>query len=234
MTGSGEHCYRLFESFDAELSSSWIQYGVRGTGRIVTQPRGRVAHLEVGPKERDEVAKASIIHEFPRPMRVGDVLEVAASFRLPEIRGGRVSLIDIECKYCGLATQAGIRLFVNPDRTIFLERAKLGMRSSFPQKARLRLPVDEWFDVRWRTRFGQGDDGQCRVWIDETLVIEASGPNFPDRTVASLHGIDLIAEQYDRVEIGLTANSQPRPMTLEMDDIEFLLDYAEGCDAHPL
>jgi hypothetical protein len=221
----GDGRYDFFESFDQNLGPQWTEYGVRGTGEIAVLPRGRVLRLEAGAKRGDEVGKACIVHEFPRTLGLGDVLEVAASFRIPEIRGGRISLIDIECKYCGVPVQPGIRLFVNPDRSVYLERAKLGLESSFPQTSGPRVPRDEWFDVRWRTVFGQGRDGRVSLWIDGEPVIDTAGANFPDSRVARRFGVSLTAEQYDRVQMGLTANSQPQPATLEMDDIAIMIRH---------
>ncbi len=220
--------YDLFESFDGDPEDNWAVYMVRGRGELENEARGRVARVTAGAKVGDEVGKACLVHEFPRPFGVGDTLDIAASFNIPALSGGRISLIDIECKYCGVPTQPGIRLFVDPGRDLFLERGKLGLAQSFIQQRRPLVPVDRWFDVHWRVLFGKGEDGECHVWIDGKNVLSARGANFPDQQVADRFGITLTAMQYDRVQVGLTANSQPREVSIMMDDIELVGTFARG------
>lgn len=218
--------YRMFESFDADLNDRWTRYGVRGEGKFLTRSRGRVAQLTAGEKRGSEVGKACIIHEFPYVFSRGDSLDVAASLVVPPLSRGRISLIDIECKYCGVAAQPGIRLFVDTDRSIYLERGKLGIASSFRQTRGPWVPVDTWFDLRWSIQFSPEQDGTSDVWIDGNHVLSARGANFPDQRIARSHGISLLAEQYDRIQIGLTANSQPRPVSILLDDVEIVADFA--------
>jgi hypothetical protein len=213
-----------FESFDDDLGLEWRRYGVRGDGEVVTEARGRVARLGAGEMIADQVGKASIIYEFPQPLREGDLLDIAAAFKLPPLRGGRISLIDLECKYCGIETQPGFRLFMNEERAFYLERGKIGYGESFFQDRPPLAPVDTWFHIRWQTLFGR-DEGESRLWLDGALIAFARGANFPDFRVAQRLGAPLTAEQLDRVEIGITANSQPEPVVIYMDDIEIIASY---------
>jgi hypothetical protein len=214
-----EPAYRFRDRFEGALRPEWIPYGVRGDGHIARSGSGYALRMEAGGKIGEEVGKACIVHAFPTPLLPGDRLEVAALFRLPAIADGRISLIDIECKQCGVATQPGIRLFLDLDRRIYLERGKLGHSGSFWQDAGDGLPVDDWCELRWLVRFGHGSDGLCRIWLDGRPILEARGANFPDQAVADGFSVQLAAEQYDRVQIGITANSQPEPTALDLRDV---------------
>lgn len=216
---AGSPAYKFVDDFEGRIRAEWIPYGVRGEGGVAADPRGGVAFFHAGENIGGEVGKACLVHPFPTPLLTGDRLEIALSLYLPDLVQGRISLIDIECKNCGVPAQPGIRLFVDIDRRIYLERGKLGHQSSFWQYRQPFAPVDEWFDLRWATRFGVGDEGTCAVWIDDRLILEAAGANFPDQAIAERFDIDLAAEQYDRVQIGITANSQPRPTSIRLDDV---------------
>lgn len=218
--------YEMFESFDGDITDRWTLYGVRGEGAVINSPRGRVAWVKAGRREGEEVGKACIVHEFPIPLRAGDRLEVAASFVLPALSGGRISVMDVECKYCGHSFQPGIRLFLDIDRTFYVERGKLGHSGAVRQVRPPHAPLDAWCAVRWRIVLGQADDGAVDLWIDNTKVLSANGATMPDRNVARRHGLSLDAEQLDRIQVGLTANSQPHDTELLMDDIELVVDYA--------
>jgi len=163
-----------------------------------------------------EVGKACLVFPFATPSVEGDVCSVVAEFKIPQFSGGRISLLDLECKYCGYSEQPGIRLFLNSDGSVFLDRAKLGfLTSPFKQTSLPLFPFDTWTKLKVKVVMGKGSAGVAKVFINGSKVLEASGTTMPDQNVADEFGVTLTNEQYDRWQVGITANSCPTPVTLK-------------------
>ncbi len=118
-------------------------------------------------------------------------------------------------------TQPGIRIgFHDDDGGIVVERGKLGLalEKDFVNPDFV-MPRDEWVKIEWRLKVGLDDEGATQVLVNDQMVIDAHGTTYIDPDVAEEYEI-LLNEDYafDRVKLGITANSTAQDIDLYFDD----------------
>lgn len=131
---------------------------------------------------------------------------------------GDTFLIDWECETC-FATSPGIRLYVNPNGYVGIERAKFTLASIYPPEGPLRFPIpaDRWVLVEWEIALSTTTAGKNRVWVDGIKIIDQDGINLPSSALA-----DVITPpfEYNKFQVGLTANGGSSPVYAYMDDVQ--------------
>ena len=86
-----------------------------------------------------------------------------------------------------------------------------GKRSTGPQYSQTASPVpfprNQWVHVKLHLHLSSSGNGQVELWQDGMLILNKSGQNMPPNTF------------YDRIEVGQTANSTHRELTMYVDDV---------------
>jgi hypothetical protein len=73
---------------------------------------------------------------------------------------------------------------------------------------RVVFPVDQWVQVTWHV-YLHPDQGRVRIWQDDTIVVDETGPTLP-----------FAGMLYNSLEVGISAHSfGDQTATLFVDDI---------------
>lgn len=185
-----------------------IAQEVRGRVRVAPAPgqRGRALLAEAGPKTAGEVGKADVVARFAR-LAPGTRLRVAFDLYVPAGTPlNSLQLVDLECATCGERGNPGIRLYLRRGR-LRIDRSKIGIAKAWVRDDAPMLRPDTWHRIRWEVLLGT--QGATRVWLDGREVLAARGA-----TVAALP-----LEGVDRLQIGITANSNAVPARAWVDDV---------------
>lgn len=172
------------------------------------QRRGHAMLATTGPKRGGTVAKADLVAR-PAMMPAGTHLTVAFDIRIPTgSPRNSLQLVDIECATCGERGNPGVRLYLRHGR-LRVDRAKIGIKHAWTRDDAPALTPDRWHRISWQLRLDAGDRGTSRVLLDGREVLSSTGA-----TLAPLPRIGA-----DRIQIGITANSNPIPARAWFDDI---------------
>ncbi|WP_134497839.1 heparin lyase I family protein [Microvirga pakistanensis] len=196
---------------------------------IVSEPRRDGAgalRLHAVPSKSD-VSKCDIEKELPSINR-GQTVHISAWFLIPpgpELNN--LFLLDIECNQCwperSLISDKGpgvrIRL-TGPSGKPFVERRKIGL-SDMPNElgTSAPLPRGRWFKFEWRLVLSPDESGLTEIFVDEEPVFRGRGPNLPDPQIFRRYGVELRQVLYNRLQVGITANSSSNPIELFVDDV---------------
>ncbi len=157
------------------------------------------------------VPKAALIAR-PAKLPPGATARIAFSAMVP--RGAplnSIHLVDVECASCGEAGNPGIRLYLRHGR-MRIDRSKIGHRDAWTNDLAPQLRHGVWHRIELEVTAGFGDAGRVRARLDGKTVLEAVG----DTLVRPSNGASAGA---DRIQIGLTASSNPVPAELWIDDV---------------
>lgn len=201
---------------------------------IVSEPRrsgGGALRLHALPSGSD-VSKCDIVKELPS-ISQGQTVRISAWFLIPPgAELNNLFLIDIECNQCwperSLISDKGpgvrIRL-TGPSGTPFVERRKIGLADMTNELgAGMPLPRGQWFKLEWRLLLSPDANGLTEILIDDAPVFRGRGPNLPDPQIFRRYGIELRQVLYNRVQVGITANSSSNPIELFVDDVSMVVD----------
>ncbi len=197
------------------------QGGDLGIAPDPLDPSNRVGRFTAGPKRAGRVGKADLIHRFA-PIDRGARLRMSARFLIPDgAPRNSVILMDLECAGCGLKGNPGIRLYLRDGR-LRVDRSKIGIRGApFLPVIGTRVTPGQWHDLTWEVGLGDQASGWSRVTLDGEPVIDARGATVILQDIVSLYENTPVREAVDRFQVGVTANSNPVPATVFMDDIAF-------------
>lgn len=194
------------DDFERGLSAWTLAQQV--AGRVTTAPapdrHGRALRADAGPKAGGRVAKADVVARIA-PVGRGDRIRVAFDLRVPAgFPRDSLQLLDLECATCGEGGNPGIRLYLRRGR-LRIDRAKLGIRHAWVSNDAPALEADRWYRIIWDLTVSDRADGNARVTLDGRVVLSATG------VTARAH--------VDRVQIGITANSNAVPARAYFDDV---------------
>lgn len=185
----------------------------RGTVSCATMDGAPVYAFEAGPKT-DTVGKAALILPFDA-MGAGQRLSVEADLYLPaDTPANSILIFDAECKRCGIPGNPGLRVYFR-DGGLRVDRSKIGERHAWAMEAPPIVPHAQWVTVRWSLLLSDKDDGRSELALNGAPFLTNTGRTLPvggDRTAV------------DRMQVGLTANSNPDPATLYMRNIRLEFD----------
>lgn len=186
-----------------------IAQQIRGQVRAAPAPaRAGLALLaRAGPK-RNGVAKADVVARM-RPIGPGHRISVAFDLRIPAGTPlNSLQLVDLECATCGQGGNPGIRLYLRRGR-LRVDRSKIGIEHAWTRDDAPTLANDSWHRIVWQVRVAADDRGATRVLLDGREVLAATGA-----TAADLSRVAI-----DRVQIGITANSNSVPAVAWFDNV---------------
>jgi hypothetical protein len=122
-----------------------------------------------------------------------------------------IHLLDIECASCGEEGNPGIRLYLRRGR-LRVDRAKIGVPHAWTNDTAAQLRNGRWHRIEMDVTAGFGSAGGVRVRLDGNSVLEARG----DTILRPSNGATAGA---DRIQIGITANSNVVPAVAFFDDV---------------
>ncbi|MEH3048578.1 hypothetical protein [Sphingomonas adhaesiva] len=194
----------LADDFEHGLSRWSLAQQVDGSVATVSVAGGHALQADAGPKQGDRVAKADVVARIA-PVARGGRLHVAFDLRIPAgFPRDSLQLVDLECATCGEGGNPGIRLYLRRGR-LRIDRSKLGIAHAWTQDDAPVLAADRWYRIAWDLTVFDRDDGMTRVTLDGRPVLAATG------ITARAH--------VDRVQIGITANSNPVAARVLIDDV---------------
>lgn len=183
---------------------------INGRVRLVPAPArsGRALLATAGPKRGETVAKADLVARVAT-MPAGTQLSIAFDLRIPAASPrDSLQLVDVECAICGESGNPGIRLYLRRGR-LRIDRAKIGIRHAWTRDDAPVLAPDRWHRITWQLRLDPGEAGAARVLLDGREVLAARGATLADTPRIGA----------DRVQIGITANSNAVPAMAWFDNI---------------
>ncbi|MGH6612608.1 heparin lyase I family protein [Sphingomonas sp.] len=154
------------------------------------------------------VAKADIVFRSG-PMPVGTIITTAFDLYIPAATPiNSMQLLDLECATCGEEGNPGIRLYLRNGR-LRIDRSKIGIADAWVRDTAPVLTPNRWHRIVMTIRVGLEDSGTARVTLNGQEVLAAQGATI----------MPLPVRHIDRVQIGITANSNPVPVSLYFDNI---------------
>jgi len=204
------------DSFDRGLcvgrcaTSPWaIAQQIRGSVRAAPAPaRAGLALFAHAEPKADGVAKADVVARL-RPVGPGRRISVAFDLRIPAGTPlDSLQLVDLECATCGEGGNPGIRLYLRRGR-LRVDRSKIGIAHAWTRDDAPTLANDRWHHIEWQVGVAADDRGATCVSLDGREVLAARGA-----TAAALPRVAI-----DRVQIGITANSNAVPATAWFDNV---------------
>lgn len=194
----------LSDDFEHGLSRWSLTQQIDGQVATVPVPDGHALQADAGPKQGDRVAKADVVARIA-PVPRGGTIRVAFDLRIPAgFPRDSLQIVDLECATCGEGGNPGIRLYLRRGR-LRIDRSKLGIAHAWADDDAPVLAADRWYRVRWDLTASDRDTGSARVTLDGRPVLTATG------VTARTH--------IDRVQIGITANSNPFPARVLIDNV---------------
>jgi hypothetical protein len=173
--------------------------------------KGRVLRARTGPR-LTQVPKAALVAR-PAKIAPGSRLEVALDVMIPSGTPlNSIHLIDVECATCGADGNPGIRVYLRDGR-LRIDRAKIGEADAWTNENAPKLSAGAWHRIRAVVTPGRGRQGRAQVFLDGAVVLDATGSTIGQPGRGSSAGAD-------RVQIGVTANSNPRAVTAYFDNVE--------------
>ncbi len=202
----GDRGISFSDDFEGGIASRWVRQEKDGRLDVVPAPGrpGRALRARAAPK-RDAVTKAAVIARTA-PIRIGQRVTVRFDLYAPAGTPlNSLQLVDLECATCGEGGNPGIRLYLRRGR-LRIDRSKIGIAHAWTNDAAPQLTPARWHRVQLDVLVGAV--GTARVTLDGREVLAARGATL-------LPGADHI----DRVQIGITANSNAVPATLLIDNV---------------
>ena len=171
---------------------------------------GRALQARVDGRGGERVPKAALIAR-PAKIAPGNTVRVRFDLLVPEGAPlNSIHLVDLECARCGVPGNPGIRLYLRHGR-LRIDRSKIGVPDAWTNDAAPQLRPRRWHRVDLEVTAGYGDAGRAEVRLDGAVVLEGRGD-----TIGRARGESPGA---DRVQIGLTANSNPGPAIAYFDNV---------------
>lgn len=198
----------------AECGTWAASQQIRGTLDVVRDRFGGRALRARVEGRAGPVPKAALI---ARPAKIGPGDRVRVTFDLLVPDGtplNSIHLVDVECARCGLAGNPGIRLYLRHGR-LRIDRSKIGEAGAWTNDAAPQLRHRRWHRVELHVTAGYGSAGWAEVRLDGATVLRARGD-----TIVRARGE---APGADRVQIGLTASSNPGPATAYFDNVSIVV-----------
>lgn len=156
-----------------------------------------------------KVSKADIECDGLR-FKKGDHVWFSGWFWLPgDTDASQVFLWDLETSQ--LRNSPGRRLFLQDGESVASDLGKWWNAKAFRQPAAtsVKFPKDRWVFVKIHLMLSEGNDGHMQVWQDGVRVLDATGKTLPRAGTI-----------YDRMQVGVTANSRTnRTQTVYIDDV---------------
>ena len=160
------------------------------------------------------------------PISASDQKTVVVEFGFLIPDGGQLSSImiaDLESSSANVGTNPGVRINMQ-DGFLRVDRSKLGVEEPWYTQQTEPIQTGQWNDIEIRMVPGLGQDGVLEIYLNSELILRESGDNILSSEVMAQFGITEPDTQLDRVQVGLTANSNEVATSIAIRDLEISVD----------
>jgi hypothetical protein len=151
-----------------------------------------------------DVSKASLECELLY-LHKGDHFWFSGWFNIT--KGSPTGILDLESGY--LRDYPGLRILLSETLQPRVE-LKFANKPTYVANSSVKLPRNQWVQIRMHAYLTDGPDGRVELWVDGQQVISASGQTLP-----------LPDTIYDRLEVGISANTTGSVAEVFVDDLKF-------------
>jgi hypothetical protein len=199
------------DNFERGLGSAWAaSQQIDGRLDVVPGQGGKVLRARTQAR-RERVPKAALIAR-PAKLAAGATVRVTFDVMVPEGAPlNSIHLVDLECASCGEGGNPGIRLYLRHGR-LRIDRSKIGQFPTWADNDATSLRHGRWHRIELEIRAGFGDSGRARVQLDGATVLTGLGDTIFRPKGGATAGAD-------RVQIGLTASSNPGSAIAYFDNV---------------
>lgn len=163
------------------------------------------------------VSKADLAsHDFVL-FRTNDIIHVSFYAMIIGSQSiDKLFILDIE-DAAAISSGPGIRLLLDPDNALVLERHKLNY-SNISQDAQTKVPFprNQWVKIEFECKLSPHKKGYVKLWQNDQLLIErAKIITLPSDILYVTQGTH---RYYRNVEVGITANNSGSAVRMFLDD----------------
>ncbi len=163
---------------------------------------------DAGPKAGGTVAKADLVARID-PAGEGSRVAVAFDLFLPQgSPANSIQLVDLECATCGEGGNPGVRLYLRHGR-LRIDRSKIGHEHAWVSDNGPQLVAGQWNRVTFDMAIAADNQGSATATLNGQSAVSGQGATI----------MPLNRRYVDRVQIGITANSNAVPAQLLFDNI---------------
>lgn len=208
--------YIKFDAAVAGFANGFEAVGQLQRGALAVSTSGDLMRFSAAPKT-STVGKAALSTRF-EAIADGEALTARGAFLIPTgAPVGSVTLMDFESSNASVDTNPGLRVHLS-DGEIRVDRSKIGVAEGLIAQG-ARIEPGAWFDLRVEVVQGDDDVGRIDIWLDGALVLSERCATILTEAAAVAHGIDLVGGALDRVQVGITQNSNAVAATLLARDV---------------
>lgn len=203
------------EDFESDLcigrNCRWaIAQQINGSVERTADPLrpGFALIAKAGPKAGGTVAKADLVARID-PAGEGAHVSVAFDLFVPQgSPANSIQLLDLECATCGEGGNPGVRLYLRHGR-LRIDRSKIGHAHAWVNDTGPQLNPGQWNRVTFAMAIAADDRGGAVATLNGQAALSGQGATI----------MKLDRRHVDRVQIGITANSNPVPAEMLIDNI---------------
>lgn len=191
-------------------------------GSLSLSQSGQVAMFSAGPKA-SKVGKSAVIQHID-PMADADLLNISTGFMIPKgAPTDSIMLMDFESAGSNIDTNPGTRIYLR-DGQLRVDRSKIGIEESWNASQAEPIRPGAWHGLRVAFDAGVGQKGGIKIYLDGKLVFDETGTTVLTQDVLSSTGITHNGAGIDRVQSGLTANSNDVAATVALRDLKIAVE----------
>ncbi|MFK8046768.1 MAG: heparin lyase I family protein [Crocinitomicaceae bacterium] len=125
-------------------------------------------------------------------------------------------LMDLEEK-AAIGAGPGIRVAL-VDNQLLIEHKYPNPNITQTEGVEVNFPRNQWVKIKLEVLLSQKENGTVKLWQDDLLIIEQN--NWQTLPKDVLYFMQGTKGMYDKIEFGVTANSQDNATTVYVDDID--------------
>lgn len=191
-------------------------------GAMEVSTSGEVFLHTAGPAGRT-LGKSALSTRL-EPVAETATIIVEMDFLIPEgAPTTSIMLADFESASTGLGTNPGVRVYLR-DGQLRVDRTKIGEEATWYSAQKVPIEAGDWSSLRIELEPGGGTDGAMRIWLDGVLVLDEIGSTVLTQAALDPYGLTLSGGEIDRVQLGLTANSNDTEAQVATRDIVISVD----------
>lgn len=201
--------------------------------RVISQKQnGHISLSEDGTSaiftahEKTNVVGKSALSAAIDPITTDDPQTINVSFDLKIPSGSpdnSIILADFESTASGIGANPGVRVYLR-DGYLRVDRSKIGESEPWYSDQDGPINIDDWNAIEITMIPGANGEGLFEIRLNGQLILSETGNNvLSDEWKASV-GLEDLYSPVDRVQVGLTANSNTVTASVEMRDLEISVD----------
>lgn len=162
-----------------------------------------------------KVGKAAISQRI-KPIDDGEVIALETTFRYDvDINRSTVYIADFESSNSSIGSNPGLRVMIK-NGGLIVERSKIGISERWIADMPARLAENTWYDLKIVVVQGDDRTGQVQLILNGETILDETGYTRFKSDLAANYGMTVSGGDIDRVQFGVTANSQTADAEIEL------------------